>query len=174
MQGGRYVDAALGRSSPSVGQKENIMTTTKTSKRVMAFVDGASANNQNAAERLGGWAAILMLVDADGIRDERDAAYKELSGALPGSTNNQAELEAVKQVLLALKQPGVTVTIVTDSSYMIGVLSQHWKAAKNKELISEIKALMETHSVTFEKVAGHSGVEYNVRADQLAVAATQL
>jgi ribonuclease HI len=57
---------------------------------------------------------------------------------------------------------------------VIGDLSQHWKAAKNKELISEIKALMETHSVTFEKVAGHSGVEYNVRADQLAVAATQL
>jgi ribonuclease HI len=34
-------------------------------------------------------------------------AYKELSGALPGGTNNQAELEAVRQVLLAMKRDGM-------------------------------------------------------------------
>lgn len=148
------------------------MTTTTTSKRVMAFVDGASANNQNAQERCGGWAAILMLVDDQGVRDERPAAYKELSGTLPGATNNQAELEAVKQALLALKHDGTIITIVTDSQYVIGVLSQHWKPKQNQALIAEVKALLTKHIVTFEKVEGHSGVEYNIRADQLAVAAT--
>ena len=63
-----------------------------------------------------------MLVDDTGVRDERPAAYKELSGTLPGATNNQAELEAVKQVLLALKREGTVVTIITDSQYVIGVL----------------------------------------------------
>ena len=143
------------------------------SKKVIAFTDGASANNQDAVKRCGGWAAVLMLVDEENERDPRPNAYKELFGTMAGATNNQAELEAVRQVLLALKRDGVAVTIVTDSEYVIGVLSRHWKPARNKELIAEIKALMGKHSVSFEKVAGHSGSEYNERADSLAVAATQ-
>jgi ribonuclease HI len=140
---------------------------------VIAYTDGASANNQDASKRVGGWAAVLMLVDAAGQRDERPNAYKELSGKLPSATNNQAELEAVRQVLLAFKRGGVNVTIVTDSDYVIGVLSRHWKPARNQALIAEIKALMSQHTVKFEKVAGHAGVEFNERADALAVAATQ-
>jgi ribonuclease HI len=53
------------------------------------------------------------------------------------------------------------------------VLSRHWKPARNQALIAEIKALMSQHAVRFEKVAGHAGVEFNERADALAVAATQ-
>ncbi len=106
-------------------------------------------------------------------QDARPAAYKELSGTLPGATNNQAELEAIKQVLISLKREGVTVTIVTDSQYAIGVLSKAWKPKQNQTLIEEIKALISKHSVMFEKVAGHSGVAHNTRADALAVAATR-
>jgi ribonuclease HI len=141
--------------------------------KVIAFTDGASANNQDASKRCGGWAAVLILVNEQNERDERAAAYKELSGTMAGATNNQAELEAVRQVLLALKREGLAVTIVTDSEYVIGVLSRHWKAARNKELIAEIKSLMTKHLVSFEKVAGHSGIEYNERADALAIEATQ-
>jgi ribonuclease HI len=140
---------------------------------VIAFTDGASANNQDASKRVGGWGIVMMLVNEQNERDQRPNAYKELSGTLAGATNNQAELEAVRQVLLTFKRDGVNVTIVTDSEYVIGVLSRHWKAARNKELIAEIKALMSKHSVRFEKVAGHTGVEFNERADALAVAATQ-
>ena len=140
---------------------------------VIAFTDGASANNQDASKRVGGWGIVMILVNEQNERDKRPNAYKELSGTLAGATNNQAELEAVRQVLLAFKRDGVNVTIVTDSEYVIGVLSRHWKAARNKELIAEIKALMSKHSVSFEKVAGHAGVEFNERADALAVAATQ-
>ena len=139
---------------------------------VFAYTDGASRNNQDRENRVGGWGAILMLMTDDNQRDERPAAYKELSGTMPGATNNQAELEAVRQVLLAFKCDGVNVTIFTDSQYVIGVLSRHWKAARNQELIADIKALMQTHTVTFEKVAGHSGVAHNERADHLAKTAT--
>lgn len=150
---------------------------------VIAFTDGASSNNQDARKRVGGWCIVMMLVNEQNERDvrhlrrqdcdQRPNAYKELSGTLAGATNNQVELEAVRQVLLAFKHDGVNVTIVTDSEYVIGVLSHHWKPARNQALIAEIKALMGKHTVGFEKVAGHAGVEFNERADALAVAATQ-
>jgi ribonuclease HI len=138
---------------------------------VFAYTDGASANNQDREKRQGGWGAVLVLVDEAGKRDERPHAYKELSGALPGGTNNQAELEAVRQVLLAMKRDGITITIHTDSKYVIGVLAHHWKPKQNVALIADIKQLLSKHTVTFEKVAGHAGVELNERADQLAKAA---
>lgn len=143
------------------------------STRVVAYVDGASRNNQNAQERCGGWGVVLMLVDEQGQRDARPDAYRELSGTLPGATNNQAELEAVRQALMALKREGISITIVTDSDYVIGVLSKHWKPRQNRDLIADVKTLMGKHQITFEKVIGHSGVVYNERADTLAVAASQ-
>jgi ribonuclease HI len=142
--------------------------------KVIAFTDGASSNNQNAQARRGGWAAVLMLVNEQNQRDERPAAYKELSGKVEGATNNQMELEAVRQVLLSFKRDGVSVSIYTDSEYVIGVLSKNWKVKQNIELVAEIKKLMEKHQVSFEKVAGHTGNQYNERADTLAVAASQL
>jgi ribonuclease HI len=141
--------------------------------RVVAYTDGASSHNQNAEQRRGGWGIVLTVANEQGEQDARPAAYKELSGTLPGATNNQAELEAIKQALLALKHDGVVVTIMTDSQYAIGVLSKAWKPKQNQVLIEEIKSLMSKHSVTFEKVAGHSGVAHNTRADALAVAATK-
>lgn len=147
--------------------------TVHSTARVMAYTDGASSHNQNAEQRRGGWGVVLTLVNEQGERDVRPAAYKELSGSLPGATNNQAELEAIRQVLLAFKHARVAVTIVTDSQYAIGVLSKAWKPKQNQALIEEIKTLMAQHVVTFEKVTGHSGVDHNTRADALAVAATK-
>lgn len=113
----------------------------------------------------------MMLVDSHGQRDARPEAYKELSGALAGATNNQAELEAVRHVLQSLRREGVTLVIATDSDYVIGVLSRHWKPKQNLALIEDIKTLMSKHSVTFKKVTGHSGNPYNERADFLAKSA---
>src|SRR5215213_6698976 len=116
--------------------------------KVIAFTDGASSNNQNAQARRGGWAAVLMLVNEQNQRDERSAAYKELSGNVDGATNNQMELEAVRQVLLSFKRDGVSVSIYTDSEYVIGVLSKNWKVKQNIELAAEIKKLMSKHQVS--------------------------
>jgi len=140
---------------------------------IIIYTDGASANNQDAAKRVGGWAAILVLLDADGNPDPRPEATRELSGTMLGATNNQAELEAVRQALLALESPRQTLTIVTDSTYVIGMLSKNWKAKENEALIDEIKALLAQHRVKFEQVKGHDGHPMNERADRLAVAATR-
>lgn len=138
---------------------------------VIAYTDGAANNARPIEQRAGGWGVVMMLVDEQGQRDPRQEAYRELSGGVPSATNNQMELEAVRQALLALKGQGVQITIVSDSSYTIGVLSMNWKVKENISLVQEIKQMMRHHRVTFDKVKGHAGHEHNERADTLAVAA---
>lgn len=137
--------------------------------KVIAYVDGASSNNQNAELRCGGWAVVLLLMAENGTI----AAKKELAGKVVGATNNQMELEAIRQCLLALKKDKVDIEIVSDSQYAIGVLSQGHNANKNRELIVETKALIARHNVKFVKIAGHTGQKYNERADTLAVEASK-
>jgi ribonuclease HI len=135
--------------------------------RIHAFTDGAASNNQTASLRNAGWATILVL-ETNGKRDEREGSLKEFSGFFPGATNNQAELEAIRQIFLNLKREGLEIVIYTDSSYAIGVLNEGNKVKANAELVAEIKSLMAKHNVSFEKVKGHDGVELNERCDYLA------
>jgi ribonuclease HI len=130
-----------------VGQKAFSMIPSSTTKSVAAYIDGADFRTHD--ERIGGWSAVMMLVDANGVRDPRPMAYKEISGSIQGATHNQAALQAVKQVLLALKQDGVSLTIYTGRKPLVGVLAQQWKPSRNQELIAEIKNLMKKHQVTF-------------------------
>lgn len=137
---------------------------------VIAYTDGAANNALPLGQRAGGWAVVMMVVDQAGRRDERPETYKEISGSVPSATNNQMELEAVRQALLALKGRTVQITVISDSAYVIGVLSMNWKVKENVSLVQEIKQIMRLHRVTFQKVKGHAGHEYNERADVLAVA----
>lgn len=153
-------------------QQTNQTAKTTVLKRVIAFTDGAASHNQSAEKRCGGWASVLMLVDKKNVRDQRPNAYKELVGGQVGATNNQMELEAIRQTLLVLKQK-VQLVIVTDSEYVIGVLGGSKQAKKNLELVTEIKQLMTQHEVSFVKVTAHSGNPYNERVDRLAKDATR-
>ena len=67
----------------------------------------------------------------------------------------------------------IPVNVYTDSQYSIGVLTNEtWNPKKNKELIKEIKDLINTFSgVSFEWVKGHSNNIGNEAADKLAVQA---
>lgn len=88
-------------------------------------------------------------------------------------TNNIAELTAIKVALESLKKRELPLKLYTDSQYSIGVLSNPtWKPKKNKELITEIKTLIDTFSeVELIHVKGHSNSEENNFVDRLAVAA---
>lgn len=141
--------------------------------KVIAYTDGAAANNQDAESRCGGWGVVMMVVDDNGQQLDKDGSYKELSGTLKGATNNMMELEAVRRALGMLKRDGVDITIYADSEYAIGVLSKGWKAKANQNLVLEIKALLSKHTVRFDWVRGHAGAEHNERADKLAEAAAQ-
>jgi len=129
--------------------------------QVTVYVDGACSGNPGP----GGWGVIL----------EAGTASKELSGGKSATTNNEMELAAVLAGLQALKDSGHDVTIVTDSANVIGWLSLGWKrkAVHLRPTLHEIDTLLAKHSVTFEKVAGHSGHPQNERCDALARAALE-
>jgi len=112
----------------------------------------------------------------------------ELSGGEPETTNNRMELTAVIEGLTALKKP-TRVELFTDSVYVGKGMSEwmpKWKAngwqrkegkrlvpVKNEDLWRRLDELLQSHTVKYTRVAGHSGHRENDRVDELAVAAYQ-
>jgi ribonuclease HI len=135
--------------------------------RIHIYADGACRGNPGP----GGWAALLLL-------GERE---KEISGSEAHTTNNRMELLAAIRALEALKKPGTTARVYTDSQYVIKGISEWvaswkkrgWKTAdkkpvKNQDLWEQLDALAAQHDVEWHWVRGHSGVEGNERVDRLA------
>lgn len=136
-------------------------------KHIEIYADGACRGNPGP----GGWAALL-------ISGEH---RKELSGSEEHTTNNRMELLAAIRGLEALKNPGTTARVYTDSQYVIKGMSEWvagwkqrgWKTAdkkpvKNQDLWERLDALAEQHDLEWHWVRGHSGVGGNERVDQLA------
>ena len=143
--------------------------------KVTLYTDGACSGNPG----VGGYGAILVHIDANGIKHE-----KEFSQGYKMTTNNQMELLAVIVGLEALKKP-CEVTVYSDSKYVVdafnnkwidGWVAKGWKTAgkspvKNVDLWKRLLEAKKQHDVEFIWVKGHAGHEYNERCDSLAVAA---
>ena len=143
--------------------------------KVTLYTDGACSGNPG----VGGYGAILVHVDANGVKHE-----KEFSQGYKMTTNNQMELLAVIVGLEALKKP-CEVTVYSDSKYVVdafnnkwidGWIAKGWKTAgkspvKNVDLWKRLLEAKKQHDVEFIWVKGHAGHEYNERCDSLAVAA---
>ena len=136
-------------------------------KHIEIYADGACRGNPGP----GGWAALLISGDH----------RKEISGSEKLTTNNRMELLAAISAIEALKNPGTTARIYTDSQYVIKGVSEWvanwkrrgWKTAdkkpvKNQDLWERLDALAGQHELEWHWVKGHSGVEGNERVDQLA------
>ena len=140
---------------------------------VTIYTDGACSGNPGA----GGWGAVLMLGDHK----------REISGYVPNTTNNRMELHAVINALAALKRPCV-VSLHSDSAYIVNAFKNGWltkwqqngwknsrkEPVENQDLWIQLLELVNRHDVTFVKVKGHSGDEFNNRCDELAVAAIKV
>lgn len=97
---------------------------------------------------------------------------REISRYIGNSTNNIAELTAIKTALQEIKRPDLPVRIYTDSSYAYGLLINGWKAKKNIALVNSIRQLMARFTdLKIIKVKGHSGLPGNEKADRLATTA---
>ena len=143
--------------------------------KVNLYTDGACSGNPG----VGGYGAILVHVDANGVKHE-----KEFSQGYQMTTNNQMELLAVIVGLEALKKP-CNVTIYSDSKYVVdafnnkwidGWIAKGWKTAgkspvKNVDLWKRLLEAKKAHDVEFIWVKGHASHDYNERCDSLAVAA---
>ena len=138
------------------------------------WTDGACAHKTSGA---GGYAAVLFARRSDGT-----AERWEVSGGAFETTNNRMELMAVIAGLRDLPAPA-RVCIHIDSTYVKKNFEerlQRWqgngwrtadgKPVKNRDLWEELSTEVACRDVEWVKVAGHTGVELNERADQLACA----
>jgi ribonuclease HI len=128
------------------------------------FTDGACPGNGQRPEggRMGA-----------GIVGRAGKVEREWAVPLGLGTNQKAELLAVREALLQVKDRAHTIVrIHTDSAYAIGCLTKGWNVKANKELVDEVRRLAgECARFQMVKVAGHAGVPANERADELAVRA---
>jgi ribonuclease HI len=136
-----------------------------------AFTDGACSGNPGP----GGWGALLQAKEGGAVLRER-----ELKGGEAHTTNNRMELLAAIHALEALERPA-TITVVTDSAYVKGGITEWlagwkrkgWKTStkkpvKNEDLWRRLDEAARRHKVTWTWVKGHAGHPENERADELA------
>lgn len=137
-------------------------------KKVQIYTDGACSGNPGP----GGYAAILVYNEHE----------KEITGAEENTTNNRMELMGAIVGLEALKS-ACEVTIYTDSKYVSDAFNKKWidnwqrrgwrksdkKPVLNKDLWQRLLEAINTHTVKFTYIEGHSGNKYNERCDELAV-----
>ena len=133
---------------------------------ITMYTDGASSGNPGP----GGYGTVLLYKQFK----------KELSAGYRKTTNNRMELLAVIKGLEALKGTGHTVTIYSDSKYVVDAVEKGWlwgwekksfKNKKNPDLWQRFIKLYRQHQIRFQWVKGHDGNAMNERCDQLAVAA---
>lgn len=146
------------------------MTEAAKKKLVQLYTDGACSGNPGP----GGWGCILNF----------NGKTKELSGHMPGTTNNRMELFAVISGLGALKEP-CTVEVYSDSAYIVNAFREHWidnwqkngwkksdkQPVENSDLWKLLLIMMKKHDVTYNKVKGHADNPWNNRCDELATSA---
>ncbi len=143
-----------------------------TKNKIIIYADGACSNNQED-NNVGGYGAVMLYKNHK----------KEIFGGEKNTTNNKMEMKAIIEALKLLKTYSIPVEIYTDSAYIANCINQRWyekwmkngwktankKPVKNKELWMEIIDYMnKIGNITFHKVPGHSGVELNEKADELA------
>lgn len=140
--------------------------------KIIIYTDGACAGNQNKINK-GGYGAVLI------YKDHR----KEIYGGEINTTNNKMEVKACIEALKTLKRKDIPIEVYTDSAYLCNCINQKWYAkwrkngwknskrepVENKQLWVELLEYVEVlEDITFIKVKGHSGVELNELADELA------
>lgn len=135
---------------------------------IVIYTDGAASGNPGP----GGYGTVLLA----------GPHRKELSGGFRKTTNNRMELLAVIVGLEALKRDGETVTVYSDSRYVVDAVEKGWllsweksgfKKKKNPDLWRRFLQVYRKHRVSFVWVKGHAAIPENERCDQLAVAASQ-
>ena len=90
------------------------------------------------------------------------------------ATNNRMELAAILEGLRAVRRPGQSIAVYTDSLAAVSWLTGRWriKDPEIRRLATSIQALVDRmgHQVTYHHVRGHAGHLGNERADALAQA----
>jgi ribonuclease HI len=137
--------------------------------QIHLYTDGAAKGNPGN----GGYGVVLEQVST-GYRKEFYEGFRL-------TTNNRMELLAVIVGLEKLKQPGMSVLVVSDSKYVVDAVEKGWvmgwekkgfQGKKNPDLWRRFLKVYRQHKVDFQWVKGHNNHPQNERCDQLAVMAS--
>jgi len=137
--------------------------------QIHLYTDGAAKGNPGN----GGYGVVLEQVGT-GYRKEFYEGFRL-------TTNNRMELLAVIVGLEKLKQPGMSVLVVSDSKYVVDAVEKGWvmgwekkgfQGKKNPDLWRRFLKVYRQHKVDFQWVKGHNNHPQNERCDQLAVMAS--
>lgn len=143
-------------------------------KQVTIYTDGACSGNPGP----GGWGYIAV--------EDKDGWLEKASGGEKDTTNNRMELMAAIEGLESfLHGKPESITVVTDSKYVLQGITEWikgWKAkgwigsnkqpVKNRDLWERLDAVCSKHeNLQWKWVKGHSGNTWNEAVDQLAVSA---
>lgn len=137
------------------------------SHQLLIYTDGAARGNPGR----GGYGIVLIW----------GQKKKELSAGYRLTTNNRMELMAVIVALQSLTKTGISVTIYTDSKYIVDSVQKGWLqnwiktnfkgGKKNQDLWLQYNELAKQFHVRFVWVKGHADNAMNNRCDELATAA---
>jgi ribonuclease HI len=134
---------------------------------LIIYTDGSSRGNPGP----GGYGIVMMW----------GSHRKEISAGYRKTTNNRMELMAVIVALGSLTRKNISLTIYTDSQYVVNSVEKKWLdgwirndfkgGKKNKDLWLQYYALAKHFVVRFKWVKGHAANPFNNRCDELATAA---
>ncbi len=139
------------------------------SHQVHIYTDGAAKGNPGN----GGYGVVMELVGT--------SHKKEFYEGFRLTTNNRMELLAVIVGLEKLKNPNMTVLVVSDSKYVVDAVEKKWlfgwektgfKGKKNPDLWMRFLKIYRKHQVDFKWIKGHNNHSQNERCDELAVMAS--
>ena len=141
-----------------------------TNQDIKIYTDGSSRGNPGP----GGYGIIM--------EECKSGFIKEFSKGFKQTTNNRMELLAVIDSLKKLKKESLSITIYTDSKYVVNPVEKQWlhswkktgfKNKKNVDLWLELLPLLKKHKVQFKWIKGHNDHPQNERCDKLAFSASK-
>jgi ribonuclease HI len=141
------------------------------SYQVHIYTDGAAKGNPGK----GGYGVVMELVGTP--------HKKEFYEGFRLTTNNRMELLAVIVGLEKLKNPQMTVLVISDSKYVVDSVEKKWVIGwekkgfanrKNSDLWKRFLKVYRQHKVDFKWIKGHNNHPQNERCDELAVFASGL
>jgi len=125
-------------------------------KKVTIVCDGSSLGNGRGSARA---AAVAVL----GFKGH----WKAVGEYLGNATNQQAEIAAAAIGLENLKE-GCTVTVMSDSRYVVETMGGTWKRKTNRDWWKRLDKAASKHKITWKWVKGHGGHTVQEAADSMA------
>lgn len=125
---------------------------------IEVYTDG-SVISRGVERSCGGWACKLIYNGHSLMK----------SGGKIGKTNNQMEIYAVLEAMRAIKDKNISVTVYSDSSYVVGILNNRFTVRANAALWDQaMQERQKFRHIRFVWVKGHDGNPNNEEVDWAA------